>query len=52
MEQLIEQLKAQNPSANNLALKLEALIRVVNEINPEVFDRVKISAEGNPIKIG
>jgi len=51
MEQLIEQLKAQNPNITNLATKFEALIRIVNEINPTVFERVKIDANGNPKKI-
>lgn len=52
MEQLIEQLKAQNPNIADLANKFELLIRVVNEIDPLVFARVKIDANGNPKKDG
>ena len=52
MEQLLEQLKTQNPSSTTLAQKLEAVIRIINEVEPSVFARVKLDPNGNPIRIG
>lgn len=52
MEELLSQLKSQISNSVDLAAKLEAIIRIVNEIEPSVFDRIKIGADGNPKKIG
>ena len=51
MEDLLAQLKVQNHNPAVLAKKFEIVIRIINEIEPAVFDRIKIDAYGNPKKV-